>query len=125
MKFIFADALDQIDPKFDFLADRSATARKPYWDDEYPHEVFARPPYDGVLISRGIVGDGRRKGKYSDAQSLRFRREGARRFLRLDRGRLRDMAIFGDCGAFTYKDEEKPPYRPEDMVEFYLDGQFC
>lgn len=124
MKFIFADALDQIDPKFDFLADRSAAARKPYWDDEYPHEVFARPPYDGVLVSRGIVGDGRRKGKYSDAQSLRFRREGARNFLRLSRGTLRNMPIFGDCGAFTYKDDPAPPYRSDDTVEFYLDGQF-
>ncbi|WP_024300891.1 tRNA-guanine transglycosylase DpdA [Pseudogulbenkiania sp. MAI-1] len=124
MKFIFADALDQIDPGYNFLTDENTPGRKAYWDDQYPHEFFDRPPYDGVLISRGIVGDSRRKGKYTDAQAMRLRREGAREFLRLDRDKHKNLSVFGDCGAFSYVAEKVPPYSADDMAEFYEDGQF-
>jgi len=119
MKFIYADSLDLVDPGFDFVADRHASGRKPYWDDIYPHELFARPPYDGMLVSRGIVSV-----KYSEAQGMRFRRSGARTFLRLDKGALATMPIFGDCGAFSYHKEELPPYTSEDTASFYDDGGF-
>ena len=124
MKFIFADAIDQIDPGFNFLTDENAPGRKPYWNDQYPHEFFADPPYDGVLISRGIVGDSSRKGKYSDAHAIRFRREGARSFLRMNSDRLKDMPIYGDCGAFSYVMEKVPPYSPDNMANFYAEGGF-
>jgi hypothetical protein len=55
---------------------------------------------------------------------MRFRRVGARTFLRLDQPKFASLQIFGDCGAFTYHKEEKPPYSPEEMVEFYDDGRF-
>ncbi len=55
---------------------------------------------------------------------MRFRRVGARAFLRLDDPRFEKMPIFGDCGAFTYHQDEVPPYTPEDMAEFYADGGF-
>jgi hypothetical protein len=55
---------------------------------------------------------------------MRFRRAGARTFLRLDRPEHAHLPIFGDCGAFTYHREERPPYTPEDMLDFYEDGQF-
>jgi hypothetical protein len=119
MKFIYADSLDLVDPGYDFIADRHATGRKPYWDDVYPHELFAAPPYDGMLVSRGIV-----HVKYSEAQAMRFRRSGARAFLRLDKGKLAAMPIFGDCGAFSYHKEEVPPYTSEDTAAFYNDGGF-
>lgn len=124
MKFIFADSIDQVDPGYDFLRDQHAKGRRAYWSDAYPHEMFEEPPYDGVLISRGIVGDSRRKGTYSDAQAMRLRREGAREFLRLTTPKLKNMPIYGDCGAFTYVAEKIPPYTPQDMAEFYADGRF-
>ena len=68
MKFIFADSLDYVDPAFDFIADRSSAERQPYWDDAYPHEILGYAPYDGVLVSKGIVGDHRVKGKYTTGQ---------------------------------------------------------
>jgi hypothetical protein len=119
MKFIFADSIDVVDPGYDFVADRNSAGRRPYWDDVYPHEILGYAPYDGMLVSRGIVGDDRVKGKYSESQAIRFRREGVRKFLRLDREGVQSLDIFGDCGAFTYVNEEVPPYTPYDMASFY------
>ena len=107
-----------------FFQDRNARARSPYWDDSFPHEIMGYAPYHGVLISRAIVGDHRVRGKYSEAQAMRFRRVGAREFLRLDKPEFSELNIFGDCGAFSYHREELPPYTPEDMVEFYHEGDF-
>lgn len=124
MKFIFADSLDTVDPGYNFLTDRYASSRAMHWDDQYPHELMETPPYDGVLVSRAVVGDQRSGGKYTPAQAMRFRREGARRFLRMDTPKCRDMPIFGDCGAFSYVQEPVPPYTPADMLDFYADGDF-
>jgi hypothetical protein len=124
MKFIFADSLDVVDPNYDFASDSFAPGRKAYWGDRYPHEMMNPAPYDGVLVSRGIVGDHRFPGKYSSAQSMRFRRVGARQFLRLEAPRFASMPIFGDSGAFSYVQEEKPPYTPTELLEFYADAGF-
>jgi hypothetical protein len=124
MKFIFADAMDFVDPGFDFANDRNHVDRSIQWDDEYPHEFLARAPYDGILVSRGVVGDIAAQGKYSQAQMMRFRRDGARRFLRYSEASFPGSLLFGDCGAFTYRNEKVPPYTPADTVEFYADGGF-
>lgn len=55
---------------------------------------------------------------------MRFLRDGARRFLRLDQGERHSLLLFGDCGAFSYHMMESPPYTPAEMVEFYQSGQF-
>ena len=124
MKFLYADSVDVIDPNYNFLEDRSAPDKKPYWDEEYPHEYLGEAPFDGILISRGIVGDHKLKGKYTESQCMRFRRDGARKFVRLEAPEFRHLDIFGDCGAFTYVDHEKPPYTTNDILEFYEDGGF-
>lgn len=124
MKFIYADSLDFVDPGYDFVRDRNGEGRRAYWDDLYPHEIMGCAPYDGLLVSRGIVGGAKVGGKYSEAQAMRFRLVGARTFLRLDTPKFANLPIFGDCGAFTYHKEDRPPYTPEDTAEFYDDGQF-
>ncbi len=124
MKFIYSDCLDYIDPCYDFINDRNGDGRGMYWDDLFAHEYMDHPPYDGILVSRGVVGDRRCKGKYSDSQAMRFRREGARKFLRYPEDRYPGTQIFGDCGAFQYANLSEPPYSPEDMIEFYGDGRF-
>ena len=124
MKFIYADSMDHVDPGYDFIEDRYASGRNLYWDDAYPHEIMGYAPYDGLLVSRGIVGDHRVQGKYSQAQAMRFRRVGARKFLRLDKPQFANLSIFGDCGAFTYHKQDVPPYTPEDTAEFYDEGEF-
>lgn len=124
MKFIFADSLDMVDPGYDFLTDRNAPGRKPYWDDLYPHEIMGMPPYDGVLVSRGIIGSPWIKGKYTPGQAMRFRQVGARQFLRLDGPQHADMDLFGDCGAFSYVNEERPPYQPDETAQYYEECGF-
>jgi hypothetical protein len=121
MKFIYADSLDFVDPAYDFLRDRSSPDRRIYWDDKFTHEVFPKAPYDGVLVSRAIVGDPLfLGGKYSTSQAMRFRRVGARVFLRLGPDKL----LFGDCGAFSYHKEDIPPFKVDDTIEFYGDAGF-
>ena len=124
MRFVFADSMDYVDPAYDFVADRNGKNRSVQKDDEYPHEFFESAPYDGILVSRGIVGDVFRNGKYTIAQAMRFRREGARKFLRYDEERFPGSMMMGDCGAFTYRNLTKPPYSADDTVEFYADGEF-
>lgn len=124
MKFVFADSMDYVDPGFNFLKDQTTEGRKPYWDDCYPHEILGYAPYDGMLVSRATVGDHRFPGKYTEAQAMRFRRVGARTFLRLDQPEFSELMLMGDCGAFSYSAMDHPPYSPEDTIEFYADGGF-
>ncbi|MER8724896.1 tRNA-guanine transglycosylase DpdA [Mesorhizobium sp. M1027] len=124
MQFVFADSVDTIDPEYDFVADRNGAGRSVHRDDQYPHEFLEQAPYDGILVSRGIVGDARQPGKYSEAQLMRFRREGARRFLRYPIDRFPGSLLIGDCGAFTYRNLPEPPYKADDTAEFYADAGF-
>lgn len=124
MKFVFADSLDFVDPAYDFIADRNGAGRTIHLDDQFPHEFLDTAPYDGILVSRGIVGDALIPGKYTEAQLMRFRREGARRFLRYSREQFPNSMMMGDCGAFTYRNMPEPPYSARDTVEFYGDGDF-
>ena len=80
MKFIFADSLDYVDPNFDFIEDRSSPSREIYWDDKYPHEMMHAAPYDGMLVSKAIVGGSKVAGRYTNAQAMMFNRVGARIF---------------------------------------------
>lgn len=124
MRFVFADSMDFVDPAYDFASDRNAKDRSVHRDDEYPHEFLKTAPYDGILVSRGIVGDAYRNGKYTTAQSMRFRREGARKFLRYEEAHFPGSMMVGDCGAFTYRNLPKPPFGADDTAEFYADGGF-
>lgn len=124
MKFLFSDSLDFVDPKYNFELDRNGSGRRPHEDDHFPHEHLERAPYDGLLISRAIVGGAKRGGKYTEAQCLRFLREGARAFLRYSVSKFPGSIVMGDCGAFSYRDLAAPPYTVADTVEFYEDGGF-
>lgn len=118
MKFFFADSHDFIDPGYDFENDAFSDGRRVHHDDVYPHEYFARAPYDGMLVSRAVVGDGQIHGKYSTAQVFRFRRDGASKFLRFN------GPIFGDCGAFSYLKLPEPPYTIPEIIDYYAECGF-
>lgn len=126
MIFFFPDSQDLVDPSFDFETETRAEFRIRQRDDLYAHEVFAEPPFDGVLVSKAIVdGSGSGSGRYTLAQRHRLLRVGIREFLRLDtRPDGRHLKTMGDCGAFTYKDEDVPPFTPEDVVSFYDECDF-
>ncbi len=124
MKFIFADSLDFVDPRYDFVADRTHPDREPYWDDNFPHEILGYAPYDGILVSRAIVGGYSGAGKYTESQAMRFIRVGAREFLRFRECDYPGTLMFGDSGAFSYHTLKEPPYSTEEIVDFYGDGRF-
>lgn len=122
MKFIFADAQDTIDPDYDFLNDEFSPNRVIQRTDKYPHEVFEKKAYDGMLISRGLLDDGVYKSTsraYSMAQTQRLKMQGVKRFLR-----YYDGEIFGDNGAFSYHKLEEPPYKVDETVFYYEDCGF-
>ena len=118
MKFVFADNLDMIDPNFDFIEDRYSPDREIYWDDRYPHEIFSKAPYDGILVSKAIVGGTKVKGHYTAAQAMRFNRVGAREFLRYPESKFPNSMMVGDCGAFSYHKMEVPPILPKKWLIF-------
>ena len=122
MKFIFADAQDMIDPNYDFLNDEFSPDRILQRTDKYPHEVFEKKPYDGMLLSRGLIDDGVYKSSsraYSAAQSRRMKLQGIKRFLR-----YYDGEVFGDNGAFSYHQLDIPPYKVDETVTYYEDCGF-
>ena len=122
MKFFFPDSQDFVDETFDFKSETRSELRVRQRDDRYPHEIFSAPPYDGILVSKAVVdGIGGGTGKYSAAQRHRFLRTGVREYFRLDNTNLETM---GDCGAFTYVREERPPYTAAEVADFYSSSGF-
>jgi hypothetical protein len=119
MRFYFPDSQDQVDPNFDFLREEHLPHRIRQRDDRYAHEVLSEPAYEGMLVSKAIVdGHVRGAGKYTGPQRRRLYDLGARAFFRLDvPGRPLDC--LGDCGAFTYIEEEEPPISVDDAIDFY------
>lgn len=124
MKFVFADNLDFVDPNYDFIEDRISPSREIYWDDKFPHELLDKAPYDGMLVSKAIVGGSKVSGRYTNAQAMMFTRVGAREFLRYREKDYPGSMMIGDCGAFSYHKMKEPPYSPAEMVDFYGDGEF-
>jgi hypothetical protein len=120
MQFYLPDAQDLVDPDFDFIREERALDRMRHRTDAYAHELFERPPYDGMLVSKAIV-----KTRYTLAQQQRLLRLGVRKFLRLDESiGSKDMKVIGDCGAFSYREEPEPPYSVDEVVQFYEQAAF-
>jgi queuine/archaeosine tRNA-ribosyltransferase len=122
MKFIFADAQDTIDLDYDFINDEFSKNRIIQRTDKYPHEVFEKKPYDGMLLSRGLLDDGVYKSSsraYSSDLTQRLKREGVKKFLR-----YYDGEVFGDNGAFSYHKLDEPPYKVDETVKYYEECGF-
>jgi hypothetical protein len=124
MKFFFPDSQDLVDPSFNFLTERRSVTRLRHRDDVYAHEVFSEVPYNGLLVSKGIVdGFGPGSGRYTLAQRHRLLRVGVREFFRLDNNTA-CLPVIGDCGAFTYVREKTPPYTVDQVIDFYSECRF-
>jgi hypothetical protein len=124
MKFFFPDSQDLVDPGFDFEKERWSDARVRQRDDLYAHEIFQKRAFDGLLVSKGIVdGFGGVGSRYSIGQRNRLLRNGVREFFRLDRAPY-VLPVMGDCGAFTYVREKRPPYTADQVIQFYAECQF-
>ncbi|GAA2745353.1 hypothetical protein GCM10009868_26530 [Terrabacter aerolatus] len=116
MKFFFPDSQDLVSPTYDFLHDEYAAHRIRQRDDRYAHEVLARAPYDGILVSKSIVdGSIKGAGKYTAAQRARLYRLGLKKFFRLPS----EVKTLGDNGAFNYASEPVPPVTVDETLDFY------
>lgn len=110
MLYFIPDWDDRVDPGYNFETDTHTAGRDPYRHDRYAHEIYGQDaPYDGILLSRAVLDDSPAKLRaIQDAGSVHA-------YLRLpDPGR-----VLGDCGAFSYWQQENPPYSTADMVDFY------
>jgi hypothetical protein len=122
MKFFFPDSQDLVDPSFDFQTEKRSVTRIRQRDDLYPHEVFSEPPYNGMLVSKAIVdGTGGEGSRYTLAQRHRLLREGVRTFFRFGQHPIETM---GDCGAFSYVREKRPPFTVQEVLDFYVQCGF-
>jgi hypothetical protein len=122
MKFFFPDSQDLVDPSFDFNRETRSADRVRHRHDQYAHEVFSTPAFDGLLVSKGIVdGFGATGSRYTTAQRHRLLRVGLQEFFRTSN---LNLPIIGDCGAFTYVREPVPPYTVDEVIEFYVECRF-
>lgn len=128
MKFFYSDTHDYVDPDYDFLNDLHGSNREKYWTERYAHEMLSDLPYDGLLVAmsgvvaaRGMVTN---RVKYTKSEAQRLLNQGVRSFFRLEGARYKGFSVMGDCGAFAYADQDQPPYKPQEVIDFYMDSCF-
>jgi hypothetical protein len=109
IRYFIPDWDDRVDPTYTFLTDEHTPGRDPYRDDRYAHELYTMPPYNGMLMSRAVIDD-------SPAKHAAIVAAGSvHRYLRLPE----QYPVLGDCGAFSYWKEQEPPYRTNEILEYY------
>jgi Queuine tRNA-ribosyltransferase len=113
MQYFIPEWDDRVDPGYDFLADKLTPNRDPYKDEVYAHEIFAKPNYDGILVSKVVVESSKAKRQQIEAV-------GIHEFVRFS------GKIMGDCGAFGYIKESVPPFNTDEILDYYqtLDFDF-
>lgn len=111
MKYYIPEWDDRVDPDYNFVTDQHSEGhtRNPY-SDEYMWEIFAkdRLPFDGILVSRAKLEQNKKK-------LAEVKHSGVRGFLRLPDG----IPLLADCGAWSYIEEDIPPYDPIEILDFY------
>jgi len=120
-KFILPDWDDLVDPNFNFITEEHG---KDYLKDRYRYgariwHFYNPPPINGVLVSRSLIDPP--KKRTISSKLMKIKREGIKEFLNLPAS-LRDPSRFqviGDCGAWQYVNESRPPYSVEGTLEFY------
>jgi queuine/archaeosine tRNA-ribosyltransferase len=108
LRYFIPEWDDLVDPEYDFLTDTHSGENCNWEHAVYAHQLYSEPNYDGLLMSRAIA-------EKSKAKSLRINELGVHRMLRVPR----DFPVMGDCGAFDYIMEEKPPYSTADVLDYY------
>lgn len=52
---------DRVDPGYNFLTDQATENRDPYTNDAYAHELYPSPNYDGILVSKIVIDQNKKK----------------------------------------------------------------
>ncbi len=108
MKYFLPDWEDRLDPNYDFETDTfSRDKSAAYATDVYAHQIFKKPPYDGILISLAIFKD--KLSLTPDGNGGKQIRQfnSIREYLRIKNSSK--LKVIGDCGAFSYINEDVPP----------------
>jgi len=108
MKFFLPESDDLVDPSYDFQNDLYGSDRKlDQRYDVYAHEIFGLPQCDGLLVTKSNISP-------RIAEQIQ-NCGGIHQYLRLPH----QYPIMGDCGAFQYIAQDKPPYTCEEILDYY------
>lgn len=122
LKYFLPDWEDRLDPDFDFINDEYSEEHKknPYKHDVYAHQLFDRPPYDGILLSLSVF-QSKITLKNDDNRTYTIRNHtNIKEYLKIPKNS--SLKVMGDCGAFGYVKEKKPPlpfYSVENVAHIY------
>lgn len=108
LAYFIPDWDDQVDPDFDFTTETHSGGTGDWSNQVYAHQMFKEPNYDGILISKIVAEQSKKKAE-------RINRLGVHRHLRVPR----DFPIMGDCGAFGYINEYEPPFNTSEILDYY------
>lgn len=108
MKYFIPDWEDRLDPNYDFQTDAFSRERKEsYRANIYAHQIFSKPPYDGILISLALFNKGKitlKESKNEDKNIREFKT--IKDYLKIPGSS--NLEVMGDCGAFSYINEDTP-----------------
>jgi len=112
MKYFIPEWDDRVDPKYDFITDTHSKMHEidPMKNDVYMWDIFGleRVPFDGVLISKMKIMQNKKKYQL-------IMDKGVHQFLRLPES----FEIMGDCGAWGYIKDGEPPFKTNEIVDYY------
>ena len=108
LAYFIPDWDDQVDPDFDFDTETHSGGTGDWSNQVYAHQMFKEPNYDGILISKIVAEQSKKKAE-------RINRLGVHRHLRVPR----EFPIMGDCGAFGYINEYEPPFNTGEILDYY------
>ena len=111
MQYYIPEWDDHVDPGYDFLNSQLTLGRDPYEDEVYAHQIYPTPNYDGILVSKVVIENSKRKRQ-------RVEDAGIHKFIRYQ------GPIMADCGAFGYIKEEVPPFDTDEILEYYQNFGF-
>lgn len=106
--FYIPESRDLVDPDYCFLDDSYHSERGHQCKhDVYAHEIYERPNCDGLLVTKSNIT--------SDIEADVILRGGVHSYFRFPRG----LSIMGDCGAFQFIGQDKPPYTCKQICDYY------
>ncbi|TXT56619.1 MAG: hypothetical protein BAJATHORv1_20209 [Candidatus Thorarchaeota archaeon] len=97
---------DYVDLNYDFIDDEPTDGIK-----VTAHQIYDDPPYDGILVSKAKIEENKKNLR-------RIKKTGIHKYLEFE------GPVFGDCGAYGYIKEDVPPYKTEEIGEYYHDLGF-
>lgn len=113
IKFFLPDWDDRVDPTYDFKNELTTLHRNPYDHDCYHYEIYGQLNCDGILISKSVLEDNQLKKN-------KTRQLGIHGYLRIPK----EVPVLGDCGAFSYLMAYEPPYKTDEILNYYEEMGF-